>query len=463
MLLSLYAKKKSMKKIYLFAIFAIYMQKSSAQTVLYTNNFSNASGTTTNSVQTIPTTDGTVSNFVDNSPLSTIIGLNATGYTNFNWNIANSGTSVNTSSILAPTTISYTGASAGKYAVCYGQSSATTQYGAIVIGPLNTIGYNNLILNFGMAYNVPDTVVRGAATGFTGYGTIAIWSNRRGAAQQTSPRVAPVTTAAYINSTDGTAYTAIPFQSYLFSGGNGRPSGSNSGTYIPSGSWKMTSISLPDSSNSYKDSLYITISISTGTKTINNVIMGFDDITITGTPTPLPVSLAYFNGKVTGGNASLKWQSVSEINTDHYDVEASVDNKTWAKVATVNAVGSNNNYNASVSLQKNTFFRLKMVDKDGSSSYSNQILLATNSESTAIKLLNSVATNSVGVLLNATIPTTYQLSLYTTEGKTITSAIYNNTGSKSYNLQVPANAPRGMAILKVSDGTTIQSFKVFLQ
>lgn len=443
-----------MKKFYLLSLMALLQLFAVAQTTLYSNNFSAATGATSTSVQYVPTSGGSATNVVGGSPLTTIIGLNGTGYTNFNWNIANSTTTVSTYSVFAPNTNSYTGASGGNYAVCAGQSSTTTQYGAIVIGPLNTTGYQNITLNFGFAYNVPDTIVRGAATGFTGYGTIAAWYNRTGPLALTSPRLAPVTT------------TGFPLQVYNFSA-NGRPSGANSGTYVGSSSWKLVSIPLPDSLNANQDSLYVTIGFSTGTKTTTNqnAILAFDDVTITGTynPSLLPISLQHFDGVLSGKEALLSWQSASEVNASKYIVQASVDNVNWIEVGSVNAQGTSSDYQFKLPIANTTNYRLKLVDKDGSFTFSNQVVLSVNA-SKRITLLSTNVTMQVPISIANNQPHTYKASFVSLDGKTFSSTTINHQGgTATIQLNVPTRLPKGIAFLKINDGISNEIFKVFVQ
>jgi hypothetical protein len=445
-----------MKKIYLLSLMAFSQFFAVAQTTLYSNDFSSASGATTSSVQTVPTPGGTATNLVDGSALSTIIGLNATGYPNFNWNISNQSTTVSSYSVFAPKTTSYTGASGGNYAVCSGQESSTfgTQYGAIVIGPLNTKGYQNITLSFGFAYNVPDTIIRGAATGFTGYGSIAAWYNRTGPAALTQPRLAPVTT------------TGFPQQVYYFST-NGRSSGINYGPYIGSSSWKLVSIPLPDSLNANQDSLYVTIGFSTGTKTTTNqnAILAFDDVTITGTynPSLLPITLQHFDGVVSGKEAVLSWQSVSEVNASKYIVQASVDNKNWADVGSVDAKGTASDYQLKLPIAHTTNYRLKLVDKDGSFTYSNQVVLSVNATK-AITLLSTNVSSQVPVSIVSNLPHTYQASIVSYDGKIFSSTTINHQGGTAIiQLNIPPSLPKGIAFVKIYDDTSSETFKIFVQ
>jgi len=86
----------------------------------------------------------------------------------------------------------------------------------------------------------------------------------------------------------------------------------------------------------------------------------------------LPVELGTFTLQKQGMDALISWTALTETNFSHYDVEYSSDANFFKTVATVVANGSRNysvtdapvlNYNA------NAYYRLKMVDKNGSYKY----------------------------------------------------------------------------------------------
>ncbi|MFZ1790262.1 MAG: T9SS type A sorting domain-containing protein [Saprospiraceae bacterium] len=97
--------------------------------------------------------------------------------------------------------------------------------------------------------------------------------------------------------------------------------------------------------------------------------------------TALPIRLQSFTAKKFAANTSLlEWTTASEENASHIEIERSMDAKSWSYVATEKARGSLN-YNTDYSfvdaeavLQRDRFttvyYRLKLVDNDGSSEYS---------------------------------------------------------------------------------------------
>ncbi len=107
------------------------------------------------------------------------------------------------------------------------------------------------------------------------------------------------------------------------------------------------------------------------------------DFTVTGTTTgfswfgagsgngnPLPVELTSFNGACDNGIINLTWQTASEFNSSHFDVEKSRDGENWQLLTTVPSAGTSNElitYQAADenATDGNNYFRLRQVDIDG--------------------------------------------------------------------------------------------------
>ena len=109
------------------------------------------------------------------------------------------------------------------------------------------------------------------------------------------------------------------------------------------------------------------------------------DFTITGNSTgfsvfgggsdngdPLPVELVSFSGACNDGLVELIWETASEYNSSHFDVENSRDGITWDVVKTIEAAGNSNElltygYNDVNAHGGDNYYRLTQVDIDGTS------------------------------------------------------------------------------------------------
>ncbi len=93
----------------------------------------------------------------------------------------------------------------------------------------------------------------------------------------------------------------------------------------------------------------------------------------------LPLTLLSFNAIKQQNDVLTEWQTTSEINVSHFELERSTNGVNFISIANINATNSStiNNYrftDVNVMLNnpgKQYYYRLKMVDKDGQFKYSN--------------------------------------------------------------------------------------------
>jgi hypothetical protein len=100
---------------------------------------------------------------------------------------------------------------------------------------------------------------------------------------------------------------------------------------------------------------------------------------------PLPVRLVSFSAQYVDGQVQLKWQSSSEENTSHFEVEKSADGKTFSQVLTKKAQGNSSSlvsYQAidNSPLSGTSYYRLKMIDRDGTFEYSKMVAVSAESD-----------------------------------------------------------------------------------
>ncbi len=85
---------------------------------------------------------------------------------------------------------------------------------------------------------------------------------------------------------------------------------------------------------------------------------------------PLPVELVSFSGACDNGIINLTWQTASEFNSSHFDVEKSRDGENWQVLTTLPSAGTSNELITYQSTDQNgtegnNYFRLRQVDIDG--------------------------------------------------------------------------------------------------
>lgn len=105
-----------------------------------------------------------------------------------------------------------------------------------------------------------------------------------------------------------------------------------------------------------------------------------------GSNQPLPVQLLSFNASCVEDQNILTWQTASEHNSSHFDIEKSRDGETWDVIGQQIAAGNTTellNY-LFVDAEKNNatvYYRLNQVDVDGKNEYFGPITLACEQNS----------------------------------------------------------------------------------
>jgi hypothetical protein len=130
----------------------------------------------------------------------------------------------------------------------------------------------------------------------------------------------------------------------------------------------------------------VTGTLTAGTVT-SEVISAWSPFTLGAIPEAgLPVTLVSFNAKAVENNAFVEWQTTSEENASHFEVERSIDARSFQKIGTVAAAGNSNDlqrYNftdRSFGNQPQTvYYRLRSVDLDGTFSLSRAVSLQPRS------------------------------------------------------------------------------------
>ena len=95
---------------------------------------------------------------------------------------------------------------------------------------------------------------------------------------------------------------------------------------------------------------------------------------------PLPVTLTSFDGLADQNGASkLFWNTTEETEFDYYSIEKSMDGKEFEEIGTIQGKGAATSYTYTDYSRNETkkYYRLKMVNLDGSFAYSKTIILGT--------------------------------------------------------------------------------------
>jgi hypothetical protein len=133
----------------------------------------------------------------------------------------------------------------------------------------------------------------------------------------------------------------------------------------------------------------------------------------------LPVTLVRFEVKEENCNAALSWTSAEELNVSHYELQSSIDGSMFQTIARLTPTGSNSTYAYKDGDLGSPiiFYRLRMVDIDGSARYSSIKMLRITCAQPAIRIYPNPAQDIVTV--SGLMPQS-RVRLIDATGKTIT-------------------------------------------
>lgn len=156
----------------------------------------------------------------------------------------------------------------------------------------------------------------------------------------------------------------------------------------------------------------------------------------------MPLRLLNFTANNNNGQVLLRWKTTDEVNTQNFDIERSVDGRSFSTIGTVSAVNKNGENNYSYNDLGNdlplSYYRLKMVDIDGKFTYSSVVKLSTSAKKPVISLYPNPATD----VLNVSLPASTEATLN----------FFNNKGEKVLTRSVRANSSQ-VSIRELRSGT----------
>ena len=169
----------------------------------------------------------------------------------------------------------------------------------------------------------------------------------------------------------------------------------------------------------------------------------------------VPVRLLNFTAKANGTGTDITWEVADEINVSSYAIEHSTNAIDFKQIGTVEAKGNTNYlyFHSNPIIGKN-YYRLKILNTDGSYSYS------------SIRLVNFGRGIVVNVYPN---PVKHQLNITVSnnDSKEARATLYTSYGQLLTNITFTANTQidmskyaAGMYMLQVFDGKQTQTFRI---
>lgn len=183
----------------------------------------------------------------------------------------------------------------------------------------------------------------------------------------------------------------------------------------------------------------------------------------------IPVHLVSFKGSLTDNKIRLSWVTENEEKFSHYEIQRSTNGVDFYKIGIQksNAGRSKNEYsyidktlneelvidNGQNRKNAKLYYRLKMIDKDATFSYSTIVCISYSFYSKQINISPNPATNYITIQLSEKNPYSTTITMYNAKGiEVLNKQINILNGSVSCFI---GNLPSGMYTLKCQIGKTI--------
>jgi hypothetical protein len=176
-------------------------------------------------------------------------------------------------------------------------------------------------------------------------------------------------------------------------------------------------------------------------------LLGFSGFTFGFNGSTLPIQLSSFAGETDNAVNYLKWTTQSEQNSSHFEMERSVDAINFEMIGRVNAMGVSNqvkqySFNDVNPIKGMNYYRLKMVDIDGTNANSNTIALEIKGKETIFVFFPNPTSDVVSYQFTAETNESLNMEVVNTLGQVVISQNRNvRVGTNSISVNMSELAP----------------------
>ncbi|MCX6210260.1 MAG: hypothetical protein NTZ59_12380 [Bacteroidetes bacterium] len=199
-----------------------------------------------------------------------------------------------------------------------------------------------------------------------------------------------------------------------------------------------------------------------------------DDYIYAGTSLiALPISLTYFTASLNNNTAVLKWQTEREINSKCFEIERSDDGQFFFAIGKIIVSDDKNGkkdyefVDDKLNPNSSIYYRLKIVDKDGTSYYSKQQLITAKKSSSIFIEQPYPSIVKKGEFLNVKIktkkPETIKIAVLNLAGNTLFEKSLKIVNDVSvHKIQIPDNVNNGINFIKLFNEEMSKTYSVIV-
>mgnify|MGYP002619621290 CR=1 FL=1 len=170
----------------------------------------------------------------------------------------------------------------------------------------------------------------------------------------------------------------------------------------------------------------------------------------------LPVELMSFTGNPEKENKNkLEWVTASELNNDYFEIQTTIDGKNFNTIGTIEGSGTTNTLNYYLFYHRvsspECYYRLKQVDYDGATSYS-EIILVKNENYNEISIWPNPVINKLNIASFEATSRHLDLSVFDINGVLVKQSIHHvDEGFNLVEIEISNEIKSGMYFLLVTD------------
>lgn len=174
---------------------------------------------------------------------------------------------------------------------------------------------------------------------------------------------------------------------------------------------------------------------------------------------PLPITLTRFTAQVQNCQSRLHWHVEDAVHFSHFVIEQSEDGRQYDEIGQVIHRQDKQDYSyiASTPGSGTLFYRLRLIDIDGTYTYSKVEMVNSTCINSEVSVSPTITENTVRVGLPAGYENA-RLYVINTAGQQLRPDIQGTGLSRTINLH---NLPSATYILQIVNGKQVKSFKIF--
>lgn len=176
----------------------------------------------------------------------------------------------------------------------------------------------------------------------------------------------------------------------------------------------------------------------------------------------LPLNLIDFSVSLQNEETILTWQTSQEINTTHFIIERSGDGETFSPTGKVDAAGNSPlakdySFTDTNPLHGINYYRLKIVDKDGTFTYSKVVVVKNDNHIASFKIFPNPANNILYIEAKG-IQGMVTIRVFDANGRRLKMEKAFLSDNNPYLLNIK-NLPKGVYQLMIQNGTKLENLK----